>query len=133
MLAQELDQNTRVVLESGGFVAFEPYAPRTPFETWIVPRAHNSHFETLTAADAGDMAGILHRTVQKLERGLGQVAYNVMLSTAPFDCGELPHFHWHLEIVPRLTKQAGFEWGAGMFINPVPPEDAAAFLRTVKI
>ena len=59
-------------------------------------------------------------------------AYNYIIHTAPFDMGELPHYHWHIEVIPRLTKVAGFEWGSGFYINPVPPENAASFLREVK-
>ena len=64
-----------------------------------------------------------------MDRVLGQPAYNFMLHTAPLDEPDLAHFHWHLEIIPKLSKVAGFEWGSGFFINPVPPEIAAAVLR----
>ena len=59
--------------------------------------------------------------------------YNYIIHTAPFDTQELPHYHWHIEIIPRLTRVAGFEWGTGFYINPVPPEEAAAFLREVEV
>lgn len=130
---QELEQKSRLVLDSGQFIAFEPYAARTPFETWILPKSHASHFEALTQPLCEELAYILKRTMAKIEKGLKNTAYNYMIFTAPFHAGELPHFHWHIEIVPRLTRQAGFEWGTGFYINPVPPEDAAEFLRGVKI
>jgi UDPglucose--hexose-1-phosphate uridylyltransferase len=133
MVAQELEHKTRVVADTGLFLAFEPYAPRTPFETWIVPKNHESHFEDLAQQSGDELAFILKRTVLRIEKGLGEVAYNYVLTTSPFDSGSLPHFHWHIEIIPRVTRQAGFEWGAGFYINPVPPEDAAEFLRGVKI
>jgi UDPglucose--hexose-1-phosphate uridylyltransferase len=133
MLAQEVEQKARVVLDSGLFLAFEPYAPRTPFETWIVPKNHESHFEDIQPQGCEELAFILKRTVARIEKGLGEIAYNYMLFTAPFDSGGIPHFHWHLEIIPRMTRQAGFEWGTGFYINPVPPEDAAEFLRAVKL
>ena len=57
----------------------------------------------------------------------------VRLEQAPFDHPELPHYHWHIEVIPRLTKVAGFEWGSGFYINPVPPEHAAAFLRDIEV
>ena len=41
-------------------------------------------------------------------------------------------FHWHLEIMPRLTRTAGFEWGSGFYINPTPPEDAAKYLSEIE-
>src|SRR5262249_34182817 len=75
----------------------------------------------------------LHQVLNKLELGLDSPAYNYIIHTAPFDHGELPHYHWHIEVIPRLTKVAGFEWGSGFYINPVPPENAAAFLRDVDV
>jgi UDPglucose--hexose-1-phosphate uridylyltransferase len=133
MVAQELEQGRRIVLDSEHFVAFEPYAPRTPFETWIIPKNHATHFEDIRHPECEDLAFTLRRTVALLEKGLGPLAYNYMFFTAPFDCGPLPHFHWHIEIIPRMTKLAGFEWGTGFYINPVPPEDAADFLRGLKL
>ena len=133
MVSQELEQKARVVLDSGLFLAFEPYAPRTPFETWIIPKNHESHYEDIAQQAGEELAFILKRSLALIERGLGPVPYNYMLFTSPFDAGALPHFHWHIEIIPRLTKLAGFEWGTGFYINPVPPEDAAEFLRSVKL
>jgi UDPglucose--hexose-1-phosphate uridylyltransferase len=69
----------------------------------------------------------------RLEQALDRPAYNYIIHTSPFDHGELPHYHWHIEIIPRLTKVAGFEWGSGFYINPVPPESAAGFLREVDV
>ncbi len=69
----------------------------------------------------------------KLEEALDAPPYNYVVHTAPFDTQELPHYHWHLEIIPRLTRVAGFEWGTGFYINPVPPETAAAFLRETDV
>ena len=133
MVAQEIEQGARVVLDTEYFVAFEPYAPRTPFETWIVPKNHESHFEDLRHPECEDLAFTLRRTLALLEKGLGAIAYNYMFFTSPFGCGPLQHFHWHIEIIPRMTRQAGFEWGTGFHINPVPPEEAADFLRSLRL
>ena len=133
MQAQESEQKTRVVIDSGMFLAFEPYAPRSPFETWILPKNHEAHFEDIQQQECEELAYILRRTVAKIEKGLGRVAYNYMIFTSPFDSGPLPHYHWHIEIVPRMTRVAGFEWATGFYINPVPPEDAAEFLRGIKL
>ena len=76
---------------------------------------------------------MLRQVLNKLEQALDSPAYNYIIHTAPFDHQELPHYHWHIEIIPRLTKVAGFEWGSGFYINPVPPEDAAGFLRDVEV
>jgi UDPglucose--hexose-1-phosphate uridylyltransferase len=76
---------------------------------------------------------VLHQALNRLELALDKPAYNYIIHTAPFDHGELPHYHWHIEVIPRLTKVAGFEWGSGFYINPVPPENAAGFLREIEL
>ena len=73
----------------------------------------------------------MRQVTRKIETALDRPAYNYNVHTAPFDTQELRHYHWHIEIIPRLTKIAGFEWGSGFYINPVPPEEAAAFLREI--
>ena len=60
---------------------------------------------------------------------LERPAYNFIVHSAPVQDGPLPHYHWHVEIIPKLTKVAGFEWGTGFYINPTPPEESAKFLR----
>ena len=65
----------------------------------------------------------------KLELALNDPPYNYVLHTAPLVSEDLPHYLWHIEIYPRLTRVAGFEWGSGFYINPVAPEEAAKFLR----
>jgi len=129
MIKQELATKSRIVMENDKFVAFEPFASRFPFETWILPKRHETHFEKIQKADTGDLARILKGTLRKLRNCLDNPPYNFMVHTTPVTEGELPHYHWHIEITPKLTKVAGFEWGTGFYINPTPPEDAAAFLR----
>jgi UDPglucose--hexose-1-phosphate uridylyltransferase len=119
------------VFGTAGFIAFIPYAARFPFETWILPRHHGSHFEEIQNAAIQELASALKTIVTKLELGLNQPPYNYVLHTAPFEAHSLPHYHWHIEITPRLTHLAGFELGSGLYINPVPPELAATFLRQV--
>ena len=133
MLAQELEQQTRVVMDSGKFLAFAPYAPRSPFEIWIAPKHHQTRYEHFSPEEAEELGSLLKRILQKIEQGLGHPPYNYMLFTAPFRMDHCDYFHWHLEIAPRLTRVAGFEWSTGFYINPVPPEDAAHFLRNVII
>ena len=132
MVQQELATEKRIVLDTPHFTAFCPYASRFPFETWIVPKTHSSHFENIPKPGVDDLGSVLRQVLNKLELALDSPAYNYIIHTAPFDHQELPHYHWHIEIIPRLTKVAGFEWGSGFYINPVPPEDAAAFLREVE-
>jgi UDPglucose--hexose-1-phosphate uridylyltransferase len=71
--------------------------------------------------------------LKRLEKALGKVPYNFILHTAPIRESQLPYYHWHFEIVPKLTLIAGFEWGSGFYINPTPPEDAAKYLRELTL
>ncbi len=123
----------RVVLDMANFLAFCPYASRFPFETWLVPKNHNSHFENIQRNEVDEMGMVLKTILRNLEQALDHPAYNYIIHTSPFDTGPLPHYHWHMEIIPRLTRVAGFEWGTGFYINPVPPEQAAQFLHEAEV
>lgn len=133
MLNQELESKTRVVMESEFFVSFCPFAARFPFETWIMPKEHAPHFENIKKNWVSDLAYILQSTLKKLEKSLGMPPYNYILHTTPFDQNEIDYYHWHIEIIPRVTHVAGFEWGSGFYINPVPPENAGEFMRNAEI
>ena len=113
-------------------LASEPFAPRFPFETWILPRNHRASFPTMSdPAEVRDLAVILKDTLQRLNRALDRTPYNFVVHTAPVSEGNVDHYHWHLEIMPKLTRVAGFEIGSGFYINPTPPEDAAQYLREI--
>ena len=133
MIQQELATEKRIVVDTPAFVAFCPFASRFPFETWILPKNHSSHFENIQKNEVDELSGVMRQVIVKVEAALDQPAYNYIIHTAPFDTQELAHYHWHIEIMPSLTKTAGFEWGTGFYINPVPPEQAAAFLREVEV
>lgn len=119
----------RVVIEEQGFMALAPFAPRVPFETWVLPIGHRSSFEETPGEELLALAGLLGELLRRMAKTLGDPPYNLMLHSAPLRARALDHFHWHLEIVPTLTGLAGFEWGTGFFINPTPPEEAARYLR----
>ena len=110
-----------------------PFASRFPFEICILPKQHASHFENISRPAIEDLGAVLKTVLRKLEFALDDPPYNFVIHTAPFDRQELPHFVWHMEIFPRLTRVAGFEWGSGFYINPVPPENAAKFLRDTPV
>src|SRR5208337_4557485 len=133
MIRQELQQRVRVVLENTEFVAISPFAPRSPFETWILPKAHYSSYVDLKEDSFHLLAEVFSKTLKSLEKALGKVPYNFILHTSPIGEPELAYYHWHFEIMPKLTLIAGFEWGSGFYINPTPPEDAAQYLREVKL
>ena len=124
----------RVVLTTDRFVVLEPFAPRFPFETWILPLQHSDSFQAMSdPAELQEFAGVLRETLQRLNRALDHPPYNFVIHTAPVSDTELEHYHWHLEIMPKLTRVAGFEIGSGFYINPTPPEDAAQYLREIAV
>ena len=133
MIHQELSTEKRIVLDTPNFVSFTPFASRFPFETWILPKHHNSHFENIQKTEVDELGTVLKTILLKLEAALDKPAYNYIIHTSPFDTQTLPHYHWHIEIIPRLTRVAGFEWGTGFYINPVPPEQAAIFLHETQV
>jgi len=131
VVGQERRDRSRLVHENDDFVVFAPYAPRSPFETWIVPKRHESNFEAEPKERLGLCAEALGTDTRRLAAALGDPAYNFIIHSNPVRDPSSPSYHWHLEIMPALSQVAGFEWGSGFHINPVPPEEAAEFLRKV--
>lgn len=133
IVKQELRDGRRVIYENQHFVVLSPYAPKQPFETWIIPKTHGAHYEEATRPQFSSLANALRQSLRKLSTALDHPPFNYMLHTAPFADREAEQFyHWHIELMPTLTKVAGFEWGSGFYINPTPPEDAATFLRDLQ-
>ena len=132
ILKEETGFKNRVVEENGNFLAIEPYASRFSFETWLLPKKHLSHFEDMPEAQVMDLASILKNVLCKLHATLPDLSYNLIVHTMPVQTPEAAHYHWHMEIMPKLSQVAGFEWGTGFYINTVPPEDAAAMLNDGK-
>jgi UDPglucose--hexose-1-phosphate uridylyltransferase len=129
IVAQEAESAVRIIHESEHFMVIAPYASRSPFETWIIPKVHNSHAENMSHAEIHDLAPVLGTLLRRMNSTLENPPYNMILHSAPMQDQPMPHYHWHLEIIPRMTNVAGFEWGTGLHINPTPPEEAAKFLR----
>ena len=130
---QELAAGQRIILENADIVALAPYAPRFPFETWLVPRRHGSRFEEAAQHEYQSLARLLKALLLRVNRALESPSYNLIVHSSPFSEETSEFYHWHLELMPRLTKVAGFEWGSGFYINPTPPEDAAQYLREIAI
>ena len=129
ILRQETSAGVRVVTETDRLLVFEPWAPRFPFETWILPKRHESHFEQTEDATLRNLAWVLRSTLRKIDKVLEHPPFNFIVHSAPLQEDRLGHYHWHIEVIPKLTKVAGFEWGTGFYINPTPPEESARFLR----
>jgi len=140
ILRQELDSQQRIAAETPYFVAVTPFASRFPFELCILPKEHAADFTKLAPDRRQDLARLLKLTLQKLSHTLQDPPFNYILHTAPFRRHGAGYwrtidedFHWHIEIMPRLTRVAGFEWGTGFYINPVQPEEAARFLKESEV
>ena len=130
ILAKEQHEEQRVLAETEHLIAFCPYASRFPFETWVMRRdGHAPAYEDSDDVVLNELAGLVKRIVSAMESTLNLPAYNYWIHNSPFDRKRYDHYHWHMEIIPRITTPAGFEWGCGMHINPVLPEEAAAKLR----
>ncbi len=128
IVQQENAGRKRLILETDSYIAIAPFASRFPYEIWILPKEHYSHFEKMEMPQFGRLAGVLKEILQRLQRTLDAPPYNFIIHSSPIQQPELPHYHWHMEIIPKLSRVAGFEWGSGFYINPIPPEDAAAHL-----
>jgi len=129
---QEINDGSRVINKNDDFVAFEPFASRFPFETWILPTKHGAAFENIKPEQVTSFSSILRDTLSRISMALNNPAYNFVLHSSPVEIHPPYDYHWHLEIMPKLTKVAGFEWGTGFYINPTIPEDAAQYLRDIK-
>jgi UDPglucose--hexose-1-phosphate uridylyltransferase len=133
IIRQESESRIRIAAENQDFITLSPYAPRYPFETWILPRRHESAFENSPSTLYENLAKMLRLVLNKAIQVLDNPAYNFVLHTSPIQENTNDYYHWHLEIIPKLTKTAGFEWGTGFYINPTPPEEAARFLREARV
>ena len=128
IMEQEMEARARVICERPHFLALAPFASRFPFETWVLPKRHFAHFEEQPPDTYADLAEMLCALLKRLDAALDQPAYNILLHTSPFGKEASPNYHWHMEIIPSVTRVAGFEWGTGFYINPVAPESAAALM-----
>jgi UDPglucose--hexose-1-phosphate uridylyltransferase len=133
MIRQEIEEAARVISENEHFVAIAPYAPRFPFETWVLPRVHGSAFENNQSPVYASLARMMRELLRRMDATLANPAYNYMIHTSPIGEEVNDHYHWHIEVIPKLTKVAGFEWGSGFYINPTPPEESAKFLRDAQL
>lgn len=139
LLAQEIEERERIVSLDEHFAVLAPYASRFPFELLVLPRRHGHSFAAVERPVVSALAHCLKATLSRLKSALRNPPYNFVFHTAPNTetlirrrnyWDTLPvDWHWHVEILPRLTRVAGFEWGTGFYINPTAPEEAAAFLR----
>jgi UDPglucose--hexose-1-phosphate uridylyltransferase len=137
IIEEERKQSERIIHETEDFIVFAPYASRSPFEMWVVPKRHSANFEECTDQELNQLAYIMKVLLGQLYTRLNNPPLNFYIHTMPYPhLNNLMHeknaYHWHLTIFPRLVIWAGFEFGTGIPVNPMPPEAAAEFLRTRK-
>jgi UDPglucose--hexose-1-phosphate uridylyltransferase len=130
VIGKETRMGERMVAKNEYFIAICPFAPRFPYETWILPKQHWSSFEGNPQQQRRDLARILRETLIRLRR-LGNPPLNYVIHSKPLQEVENDYYHWHVEIMPKLVQVGGFEWGSGYYINPVRPEESARSLRQV--
>jgi UDPglucose--hexose-1-phosphate uridylyltransferase len=142
LIRQEIQSKDRVVVDSEDFLAVTSFASRYPFETWILPKTHGCDFSNMGVESRLRLGRVVKKVLTKLKMGLEDPSYNLVLHTAPFrrKKGKTGYwktieddYHWHIEIIPRLTTTAGFEWGTGFYICPISPEEAAQYLRETEV
>lgn len=133
LTGHELRIGKRIVMETERFVVFHPFASHRPFETWIVPKAHQACFGNAPGEDLKNLAHVLRITLLKLYKALNNPDFNYVIDTAPVGDENNNYYLWHLRIIPRLTEMAGFEIGSGIYINTALPEETAQFMRELKI
>jgi UDPglucose--hexose-1-phosphate uridylyltransferase len=129
LVEEELAVAKRIVMDTDKYVVLQPFASRVPFETWIIPKGHQASFGLISLEDSKRFAKILKATLFKLHSKLNNPDYNFVIHTSPIKDEEEDYYHWHLQIIPRLTTPAGFEMGSGIYINISFPEETAQFLR----
>ena len=133
IIRQETAAGRRIIHENAEIVALAPYAPRFPFETWLLPKSHGARFEDAPRQQYESLARMLKSVLMRMDRALETPSYNMIIHSLPFSEATTEFYHWHVELIPKLTRTAGFEWGTGFYINPTSPEEAAQVLRSARV
>jgi UDPglucose--hexose-1-phosphate uridylyltransferase len=132
IIRQDAGDSRRLIAENADMVALAPYAPRFPFETWILPKRHQWLYEDTPRHEYGSLARLLGDILRRMNKVLVSPPYNLLIHSAPLVEPAADFYHWHVEIIPKLTKVAGFEWATGFYLNPTSPEEAAQVLRSAR-
>jgi UDPglucose--hexose-1-phosphate uridylyltransferase len=132
IVREEIAGKKRVILETVHFLVFSPFASRYPFEAWIVPKVHSPDFHRIREEEVRDLSGVIQTLFYGIYQLLSDPPYSLMVHSSPVQTRfHRPEYHWHIEVRLRIGLREGFEWGTGFYVNPTPPEDAAAHLRKV--
>jgi len=129
IVQREVNCGERLVSQSDKFIAFCPFAPRFSYEAWILPKNHVAAFEQSTDEDITALAQFLRDFISRLNRALDRPPFNYVIYSKPPHQSTTRYYHWRIEILPQIARAAGFEWGSGMYMNSVAPEEAARLLH----
>jgi UDPglucose--hexose-1-phosphate uridylyltransferase len=129
-ISMEKKDKKRIIFENECAIAFAPFVSRSEFEIRVFPKVHISFFENTPIQIINCMAGALQKVLKGLEKSLNYPDYNFFIHTAPLkDRKKYKHYHWHIEVQPKINIQAGFELGTGIEINVADPDEAARIIR----
>ena len=131
LIAWEREQQKRIVFENERCIVLCPFVSKMPYEMRVFPKAHAPRFELSPLDELTCIAEALTTALRALEKTLNDPPYNFYIHTAPVEKDPLvnyDYYHWHIEIVPKLKIDAGFELGTGLALNPVDPDIAASEL-----
>lgn len=127
----EEKEKKRIIYENRGAIAFAPFVSREPMEIRVFPKSHSPFFEDSKATEIAYVSEALQEALRKIEKKLNEPDYNFFIHTAPIrDKNDYKHYHWHIEIEPKVKVEGGFELSTGMEINVIDPDEAAEFLRS---
>ncbi len=134
MIKQEEQDKVRIITQNEHFIVFCPFVSKYPFECWIMPKQHQSQFHLMPEAEQRGLAGAMKEILLRLKVCLSDPSYNFYLHcSSTYAPRASRSFHWHMEIIPKLTPGSGFEWGTGFYIATTEPSLAAGYLREVHI
>jgi len=134
IIKEEISMKKRVILETVHFLVFAPFASRYPFETCIIPKTHSSDFHLINKEEMEDLSSAIQSLFLRFHKLLSDPPYSLTFHTSPVQNRfHRAEYHWHIETRLRIGLREGFEWGTGFFVNPTPPENAAAYLREVGV
>jgi len=137
ILHEEERAEKRLIAATEHFLAFSPFAPRVPFEFWVVPKRHSCDFGDISPTELDGLSSLLPELLQKMKSALNDPPYAYYIHTAPNRVPRRNHwhtlgddYHWHMEVLPKLSQgPRAIDWGSGFFILTTSPEDAAKYLK----
>jgi UDPglucose--hexose-1-phosphate uridylyltransferase len=128
IIKKEIGYQQRLLCKNEHFIAVLAFAPRFAYETWIIPLDHQAVFSEADDASIISLVSIYKKIMEMFTNILGEFPYNLVVHTAPYHFTD-QYYHWHIELIPRVTYHAGFELATGACISVISPEEAARIIK----